>query len=285
MPELAAPAPPDPQWADVRRVLDAEIERLPAKFRTALVMCELEGLDRATVADRLGVPVGTVSSRLSRAKERLRRRLIRRGITLSLAALGLHLAQAAAEAATVPPPLSAETAAAGMRFKSGAVAAKPAAIAVQVLRSARLKVVAIAAMVIISILALIGVALLIGLWPEDDAKRIQGEWQVTSLRFQGQEMANAAELGDMTATFDAEAFRFGMVFRYQIVPGQSPRAIDMQMMTMDGRLEMTPGVYEFDGDKLTIHLAAFPERARPTTVHPIDESRSVVLVLQRVVKK
>jgi RNA polymerase sigma factor (sigma-70 family) len=287
MPDLAAPAPPDPHWADVRRVLDTEIGHLPAKLRAALVLCELEGLDRATVADRLGVPIGTVSSRLSRAKERLRRRLIRRGITLSLAALGLYLAQAAAEAATVPPPLSAGTAADGIRFKSGPIAGRPAAIAIQVLRSAQMKVVAIGAAVMFLVLGLIGVGLLVGpmlFWPEDDAKRIQGEWRVVSLRFNGQEMANAPELADMTATFDADEFRFGMAFRYQIIPDQSPKAIDMETLRWDGQMEMVPGVYEFDGDRLTIHLAMPPRRLRPTTVQPVDETRSVVIVLQRVRK-
>jgi len=288
MTDVAAPAPTDPHWADVRRVLDTEIGRLPAKFRTALILCELEGLDRATVADRLGVPVGTVSSRLSRAKERLRRRLIRRGITLSLAALGLHLAQAVAEAAPVPPPLTAGTASAVTRFKSGAMDGRPAVIANQVLRSSQRKVVVVAAAVVFSIIALIGVGVLVGpslFVPEDDAKRIQGEWLVTSLRFEGQELAQEVDLGGMTATIDPEMFRFGRDFRYKLVPGQSPKAIDMEMFTIDGRLVMAPGVYELDGDRLTIHLAMFPQRVRPATVHPVDESRSVMIVLQRTAKK
>jgi RNA polymerase sigma factor (sigma-70 family) len=288
MPELPAPAAPDPQWADVRGVLDTEIGCLPAKLRTALVLCELEGLDRATVADRLGVPIGTVSSRLSRAKERLRRRLIRRGITLTLAALGLYLSQAVAEAATVPPPLAAGAAAAGVRFRAGAIAGKPSAIAISVIRSSQMKVVAIGFAVMVLILGLVGVGLLIDpnlLIPVDDAKRIQGEWQVVSLRYEGMEKVRPDEMADMTATFDAETFRLGLDFRYKIIPDQTPKAIDMEMLRRDGEMEMVPGVYEFEDDRLTIHLAMPPRRVRPTTVHPIDESRSFVIVLQRVAKK
>lgn len=286
MPELAAPAPPDPNWADIRPVLDAEIFRLPAKFRTALVLCELDGLDRATVADRLGIPIGTVSSRLSRAKAMLRRRLVRRGITPTLAVLGLYLAQAMAEAATIPPPLAADTAAASVRFAAGTCVGKPAAIAIQVIRSARLKFVAIGVATGVFILGLIGVGFVAGpalLWTEDDAQRIQGEWQVVSARFDGMELANAAELQGVTVTMDAEVFRFGMDFRYAIIPGQSPKAIDMEMLMADGQMVMAHGVYEFEGDRLTIHLAA-PPRARPTTVQPVDESGSVMFVLQRLPK-
>ena len=64
----------DPDWADVRPVLDEEIEALPAKLRSALVLCELRGLDRSAAAVALGVPEGTLSSRLARGKDALRRR-------------------------------------------------------------------------------------------------------------------------------------------------------------------------------------------------------------------
>src|SRR5262245_7718754 len=133
---LPAPAEADTDWADVRPVLDAEIGRLPDKLRTVLVLCELQGVDRAAAAARLGVPLGTVSSRLSRAKEALRRRLIRRGITLSLVAVGLVLTRAAVTAA-VPPPLAAGTVAAGVRFAVGTGSGPAPAIASKVIQDTR----------------------------------------------------------------------------------------------------------------------------------------------------
>ncbi|WP_285440320.1 RNA polymerase sigma factor [Streptomyces sp. Caat 7-52] len=55
--------------ADVRDVL----ARLPVRHRAVLVLRELEGLDEAAVADLLGVPQGTVKSRLHRARSSFRK--------------------------------------------------------------------------------------------------------------------------------------------------------------------------------------------------------------------
>jgi RNA polymerase sigma factor (sigma-70 family) len=55
--------------------LRREIEDLPPEFREAIVLRELEGLSYQEVAEVTGVPVGTVMSRLSRARKRLQRRL------------------------------------------------------------------------------------------------------------------------------------------------------------------------------------------------------------------
>ena len=59
--------------------LHAEIQRLPEKYRVPIVLCYFEGLTHEQVANRLCWPLGTVKIRLSRARERLRSRLERRG--------------------------------------------------------------------------------------------------------------------------------------------------------------------------------------------------------------
>jgi hypothetical protein len=81
----------------LRPVLDAEVGRLPARFREAFILCCLEGLTHEEAGRMLGIPGGTVASRLSRARERLRGRLVRRGVTLSaaIALLAAHEASAA----------------------------------------------------------------------------------------------------------------------------------------------------------------------------------------------
>jgi len=77
----------DPDLADLRAVLDEELNRLTARDRAPLVLCYLEGRTHDEAAAQLGWPVGTVRSRLSRARERLRHRLIRRGLSPTLTVL------------------------------------------------------------------------------------------------------------------------------------------------------------------------------------------------------
>jgi RNA polymerase sigma factor (sigma-70 family) len=79
----AADGPDDPAWRDLRPVLDEEVNRLPAPYRAAVVLCYLQGLTNDEAAAALGCTRGTVASRLARARERLRRRLGARGLAPS----------------------------------------------------------------------------------------------------------------------------------------------------------------------------------------------------------
>lgn len=59
-----------------RKTLQEAIEELPVEFREALVLREIEGLAYKEIAHVTGVPMGTVMSRLARARNLLRERLV-----------------------------------------------------------------------------------------------------------------------------------------------------------------------------------------------------------------
>jgi RNA polymerase sigma factor (sigma-70 family) len=104
----------DLTWREVRQVLDEELERLPAKYRDVLVLCYLQELTRDQAAEQLGVPLGTLKSRLESGRQILRSRLLRRGLTLSAAFLGTLLSQSAP--AAIPLSLARVTVRAAGQF-------------------------------------------------------------------------------------------------------------------------------------------------------------------------
>ncbi|WZO96300.1 sigma-70 family RNA polymerase sigma factor [Isosphaeraceae bacterium EP7] len=73
--------PPDGLVAAMHEVLD----RLPERQRVPMILCDLEGLTCEAAARRVGCPIGTLASRLSRGRELLRVGLIRRGYAPSIA--------------------------------------------------------------------------------------------------------------------------------------------------------------------------------------------------------
>ncbi|HEX3148005.1 MAG TPA: sigma-70 family RNA polymerase sigma factor [Gemmataceae bacterium] len=102
-------------WRDVQVFLEAEIARLPERYRAAFVLCHLEGRSRIEAAADLGIEENTLSSRLARARERLRWRLARRGVHLPALLAAAALADSATGSA-IPTELVQSTVQAAIPF-------------------------------------------------------------------------------------------------------------------------------------------------------------------------
>jgi RNA polymerase sigma factor (sigma-70 family) len=105
-------------WRESLEILDEELQRLPENYRLPLVLCYLEGLTRDEAAARLGWTADKLRGCLERGRDRLRSRLIRRGVTLSTAASGVLLADTVLSAA-VPSTLAVATNQAAAKFAAG----------------------------------------------------------------------------------------------------------------------------------------------------------------------
>lgn len=125
---------------DLRPALRAEIERLPEKYRRPIELCYWDGLTSEQAATLLRCPAGTLKWRLAQARQDLRGRLGRAGI--SLAALLAWVARprsATASAAPVAPPVLLDEAAVELvsRAREDAAASAPAASPVAAPAAAR----------------------------------------------------------------------------------------------------------------------------------------------------
>jgi RNA polymerase sigma factor (sigma-70 family) len=137
---------PEPQAAQHNRLhdlvplLDQELDRLPDKYRVAVILCDLEGKTHREAARQLDWPVGTLSTRLLRARVMLAKRLTRHGLAITSGALVAVLTQNA-RAACVPTPLlfstikAATLFAAGQTATAGLISVKVAALTEGVLKT------------------------------------------------------------------------------------------------------------------------------------------------------
>lgn len=73
--------------AELNNILDEEIDRLPTHLRIAVILCELEGVSKKDAATQLGIAPSTLTERLSKAFDCLRRAMSRRNVVFSVAGL------------------------------------------------------------------------------------------------------------------------------------------------------------------------------------------------------
>jgi RNA polymerase sigma factor (sigma-70 family) len=125
VPETASSKPDG--WHELQGILDAEVSRLPDRYRSVIVLCDLEGQTRKEAARHLGCPEGTVAGRLSRARTILSKRLARHGLGVSGGAWA---------SVAVPTPLAK---AAILMAAGHAVPVKVAALAQGVMSMSKIK--------------------------------------------------------------------------------------------------------------------------------------------------
>lgn len=92
-------AAPETVLDDLRDVLDRELNALPEKYRSAVVLCDLMGQTTEQAASGVGCPPKTLGTRLTRGRALLARRLARHGVAPSA---GVVAALAPSTAAAVP---------------------------------------------------------------------------------------------------------------------------------------------------------------------------------------
>jgi RNA polymerase sigma factor (sigma-70 family) len=285
-------------WRDLRGVLDEELGRLAQKYRAPLVLVYLEGKTTEEAARQLGCPKGTVLSRLARGRDRLRGRLVRRGVTLSVWTLAWVLAQKAAPAgvpaAVAEGTIRAAVLTAAGQAAAGAIPATVAALTKGVLRSMFLRKLRVAAAVVLGVTVAAGTAVWAGRAPAEkpaagkdkapgDEEKILGTWVLVSSEEGGQkgpeELIKGARVtfaagGKMTVKQGEKE----QEFRYELDPSRDPK--EFSGTNEQGRTVL--GIYRLEGDTLTV---CFDRGGARPTEFASPEGTTVVLEVLRREKK
>ena len=305
--------------SDVAAVVQEEVGRLPAKYRSAVILCHLEGKTNEEAAVLLRRPVGTVKSRLTRARELLRTRLTRRGMALSggalTAALAAHPAPAPAALLDATVHAAAHLAG-GDATAGGLVSARVITLIQGVLQTMWLtKLTTVAALAsVVGILGGAGGLAYRSLAaepgdtpkdapmkppeekPTDDRQAIKGLWRVVSIEMDGKERTDADAKKGRIWSFGADRFDLTLDpladggvpheagFTYRLDPAQTPKVLDVFLSPpLDRAKPYKTGTYSLEGDALKITCSGLlPNRERVDE----EEGHTVLYTLKRMeVKK
>jgi RNA polymerase sigma factor (sigma-70 family) len=122
-PRTSAMSVPDPlldmSVRELHHAVTEELQRLPEKYRAALVLCYLEGRTQAEAARDLGCSEGVLRGRVNRGRAELQSRLKQRGLGPPLGLVGGLLP---ADRAVLRPELADATVAASLHYAAGGVA-------------------------------------------------------------------------------------------------------------------------------------------------------------------
>jgi RNA polymerase sigma factor (sigma-70 family) len=283
-------------------LLHEEVQRLPDKYRSPVVLCYFEGKTNEQAAGQLQCPVGTVKTRLKKAREMLRTRLARRGVALTAGLLAANTLTAAVPAALLNATFQAAlTFAAANAIAGGAASAQALTLSRGVLRDMllrKLKTIA-AAVLAVAVVAGTGGLAYQGLAvepptkdgkqndkPKRDTDAILGTWQVVKVEVDGKD---ASETDDgkifrsapWTITKNKIVLKEGVLeMMYELDPFANPKAIDMD----NGGDKRFACVYSLDGNTLKICAPVMPGGRRPAEVASKKGSGTRMLVLKRQAK-
>jgi RNA polymerase sigma factor (sigma-70 family) len=303
--------------ADLQSVLDEELSRLPDHFRGVIVLCDLEGLTRKEAARQLGIPEGSVASRLARARVMLAKRLTQRGVAFSGGSVAAVLS--ASVSASAPPALVASTIetaslqAAGQA--AGVISAKVAALTDETVKTMfATKIKSVLAVVLVSGLALGGVAGLLyqtlaaeqpgakggpaaksdqkpGAEKADqpkppptksDRERMVGNWFIMN-EDSGRRKGEMWVITEDTILMNAkDGGANAQLYSHRLDSGMNPKQIDISVIAYNGpdpALGTIKGIYVLDGDELRLCLGARGQ-GRPEAF-PEKPGPGEILILQR----
>jgi RNA polymerase sigma factor (sigma-70 family) len=301
------------RWPEVQALLDQELRCLPEHYQAVMVLCDLEGKTRKEAARQLGVPEGTVGSRLTRARLLLARRLARHGVALPAGALALLLAQKAA-AAPLPPGVFAATLGIARLLTPGGVSAGVLSVKVTSLTQRVLK--AMLLNKLRSTLPLMVFLVLFGAGPaawltsggfsavpaanaspaiaEPQAKQqapaqtaaraesLQGVWKAVRCELDGRDVPPwDLKLVIMDARIWVHDAGLRREYGYRLDPTRRPRHIDWIPAFGENQGKAIQGIYQLDDDGLVFCTAGPRDSARPTAFKTQAGRQSFLMVLRR----
>jgi RNA polymerase sigma factor (sigma-70 family) len=274
-------------WNEIQAVLDEEVCRLPEKYRGPVLLCYFEGMTCEEAARQLRCPLGTVATRLARARQRLQSRLMRRGLTAGSVVLLTGIGSAA-----VPASLADRTMQAALQITLGqSLAAAGVSERVMTLMQGALHIMALARLRWTTLYLLI--ALLVSGTgalayqrlgqqssaadqpasedrrpPKTDRDKLQGTWLLTAWEHEG--VKKTPDQGRVKIVIQGDLLAFIEDNREEAVTftldaSKNPKAIRFFDARPDsaGKL-VARGIYAVDGDELKLCYDKIKEGAVPT---------------------